>query len=626
MCGIFGYVLSSQRAELPSLEAAVRALKHRGPDGDGTFVDQTTDPVCGLAHTRLAIIDLSPSGRQPMTTADGRHTITFNGEIYNYREVQRELEGAGAAMHTGSDTEVVLQAYARWGADSLRRLRGMFAFAIWDARERRVFLARDRLGVKPLYFAQVAGGLLFASEVRALLATGRVPKKLDAVAVNDYLAFGSVREPRTIVQAIAMLPAASSAELRGGELRIQNYWQPPLQIDSAVSSQSAVEETRALLLDAVALRLVSDVPVGVFLSGGMDSSAIVALAATASKTPVHSFTVTFDETAYDESVFAQDVARRFGATHHLVHLSSQKLLDHIDDALGALDQPSADGTNTYFVAKAAREAGLAVALSGIGGDELFGGYSGFRRFARWTRHAEALTRISGLGLGRFGSSFALPTNVRKGLALLESRGDPFAIYATLRGMFLPEERRALLGRADASETEPSALDRQIAQWTRGSDGDALEAYGLFDLTNYLRNTLLRDADVMGMAHALEIREPLLDHRLVERAMTLPGAWKLAPGQNKPFLARAVPELPVASSVRPKMGFTLPLETWLRGPLRGWAEERLLSSDRSAVGPLNTVAVADLWERFLRGRRHASFSRVWTAIALTEWCRQHGVSA
>jgi asparagine synthase (glutamine-hydrolysing) len=193
-------------------------------------------------------------------------------------------------------------------------------------------------------------------------------------------------------------------------------------------------------------------------------------------------------------------------------------------------------------------------------------------------------------------------------------------------MFLPEERRALLGRADASETEPSALDRQIAQWTRGSDGDALEAYGLFDLTNYLRNTLLRDADVMGMAHALEIREPLLDHRLVERAMTLPGAWKLAPGQNKPFLARAVPELPVASSVRPKMGFTLPLETWLRGPLRGWAEERLLSSDRSAVGPLNTVAVADLWERFLRGRRHASFSRVWTAIALTEWCRQHGVSA
>jgi len=309
-----------------------------------------------------------------------------------------------------------------------------------------------------------------------------------------------------------------------------------------------------------------------------------------------------------------------------VHLSSRNLLDHIDDALGALDQPSADGTNTYFVAKAAREAGLAVALSGIGGDELFAGYPGFRRFARWSRHAEALGRLPGLGLGRLGSSFALPTNVRKGLALLASRGDPFTIYATLRGMFLPEERRALLGRAHASETDPSDLDRQVARWARGAGGDALEAYGLFDLTNYLRNTLLRDADVMGMAHALEIREPLLDHRLVERAMTLPGAWKLAPGQNKPLLARAVPELPVASSVRPKMGFTLPLEAWLRGPLRGWAEERLLSSGRSRGGPLNAVALADLWERFLRGRRHASFSRVWTAIALTEWCRQHGVSA
>jgi asparagine synthase (glutamine-hydrolysing) len=569
VCGIFGYVLSGPRADLPSLDGAVRGLKHRGPDGDGTFEDATGDLACGLAHTRLAIIDLSPSGRQPMTTPDGRYTITFNGEVYNYRDVQHELEAAGDAMHSGSDTEIILRAYARWGAESLHRLRGMFAFAIWDARERRLFLARDRLGVKPLYFAQVPGGLLFASEVRSLLATARVAKKLDPVAVDDYLAFGSVREPRTIVHGIGMLPAASCAELERGELRVRSYWQPPLEIDSRVSSERAIEETRALLLDAVALRLVSDVPVGVFLSGGMDSSAIVALAALASKTPVHSFTVTFDESAYDESVFAQEVARRFGAEHHRVHLSSQEALGHIDDALSALDQPSADGTNTYFVAKAAREAGLAVALSGIGGDEIFAGYPGFRRFARWTRRADLLKWLPARrGLG---SSLVLPTSVRKGLALLGSRGDPFAIYVTIRGMFLAEERSALAGRVRGSEIAPSDLDQAIVRWASGPEGDAVEAYGLLDMTNYLRNTLLRDADVMGMAHALEIREPLLDHRLVERTMTVPGRWKLAHRQNKPLLARAVPELPAAASARPKMGFTLPLETWLRGPLRGWAE-------------------------------------------------------
>ncbi len=627
MCGIFGYVLPrSGKGDSPALETAVRLLKHRGPDGDGIYRDHAADPECGFAHTRLAIIDLSSSGRQPMSTDDGRYTITYNGEVYNYRDVARELEASGDAMRTGSDTEVILRAYARWGAEALPRLRGMFAFAIWDARDRRLFLARDRLGVKPLYYAPSSGGLLFASEVRALLATDRIDRKLDGRAVEDYLAFGSVREPRTLVRGISMLGAGCFTELHNGELRVRSYWEPPLRIDSARSERDAIEETRAVLSEAVALRLVSDVPVGGFLSGGMDSSAIVALAARASTSPVHTFTVTFDEAAYDESAFAREVAQRFGAEHHVVPLSSQRALGHIDDALAALDQPSADGTNTYFVAKAVRDAGLAVALSGIGGDEIFAGYPGFRRFARLRRYAWALRRVPGNRVRRFRSSGVLPTGIRKGLALTASGGDPFAIYATLRGMFLGEERSALLSQTDDTELEPSGFDGAIGRWLGAAGGDAIEAYGLFDLTNYLRNTLLRDTDVMGMAHALEIREPLLDHRLVELAMTLPGSMKLTRGLNKPLLARAVPELPSAASARPKMGFTLPLETWLRGPLRSWAEERLFSDNRSVIGPLNADAVADLWRRFQRGPRHASFSRIWTVIALIQWCRLHAVSA
>ncbi len=439
VCGIFGYVLRRDRpSDWPSLEGAIRDLKHRGPDGDGTFRDEAADPVCGFAHTRLAIIDLSAGGRQPMTTLDGRYTIAFNGEVYNYRDIRRELEAAGYRMRSGSDTEVILQAYDRWGPAAVERLRGMFAFAIWDARERRLFLARDRLGVKPLYYAQTSGGIVFASEVRALLATGLVDRALDARAVDEYLAFGSLREPRTIVRGVAMLPAGSTADLHEGELRVRSYWAPPLRIDREVSRPRAVEECRELLAEAVRLRLVSDVPVGVFLSGGMDSSAIVALAARSSEARVHSFTVTFDEAAYDESGFATDIAKRFGVDHQAVHVSSDHALEHIDDALAALDQPSADGTNTYFVAKAAREAGLTVALSGIGGDEIFAGYPAFRRFARLTEYGRwlrGLARFSGVA-----SSVAFPSAIRKGLALWRSAGDPFATYAAMRAMFLTEER------------------------------------------------------------------------------------------------------------------------------------------------------------------------------------------
>lgn len=617
MCGIFGYVLSSPRIDaLPALSRVIEALNHRGPDGHGTFVDDRADPICALVHTRLAVIDLSPSGRQPMSSADGRYTITFNGEIYNYRDVRAELESLGERFISTSDTEVLIVGYRRWGPEFVSRLRGMFAFAIWDTLHRRLFLARDPLGVKPLYFALLPNGILFASEVRTLLGTALVRRSVSRAGLCSYLAFGSVREPETIIDGIAMLSAGSYAQLRDGRLQTTNYWTPPIGVDRTISRADAVVQVSELLRESLALRMVSDRPVGVFLSGGLDSSVVLARAAAAAVRPIDSFTVTFDETSYDEARFAKEIAARFGASHHPIRLSAKRALDEMDDALRALDQPSADGLNTYFVSKAVRAAGVAVALSGIGGDEIFGGYAGLRRFVATERLAPALRRLP--RLQALTLSALTSTRLGKGFWLLGTQGEPFAVYSVLRGMFLPRDCGRLLGSRLAGHVEPTGFDSQIAAWASSRDGDSGVSYGLFDLTNYLRNTLLRDTDVMGMAHGLEIREPLLDHRLVERALTIPGHMHRARSRNKPLLADATPEVPHAVARRSKMGFTLPLDKWLRGPLRAWALQQLSEADL-----LDAREVKRLWRAFEGG--HLSYSRMWTVIALSYWARRHGVS-
>ena len=614
MCGIFGYALarSVSKAPPPLLERAVEQLRHRGPDAEGTYTDHRGDVICAFVHTRLAIIDLSPTGKQPMTTSDGRYTITFNGEIYNYRELRDELEPLGHQFQSTSDTEVLLFGYRQWGKDLLPKLRGMFAFAIWDTTERALFLARDRLGVKPLYLAQVDGGLIFASEIRSILGTELVARRLNREALTAYLAFGSVREPLTIVEGIGLLPAGSYAELREGRLATADYWSPPLGVDTSISRAAAVDEIAHLLRESVRLRLVADVPVGIFLSGGLDSSALVALATEESRSRIRTFTITFDEAAYDEARAAQQIADRFGVDHHPMRLSAQRALDEMDQALDALDQPSADGINTYFVSKAVREAGIAVALSGIGGDELFAGYPAFRTYGLASRVA-ALLRL--LPVARPQLDAGVRSGVRKSVALLGTRGDPFAMYATFRAMFLPDQVGRLLASSERAEPAPTGFDEAIARFAAGREGDAVAAYSAFELTNYLRNTLLRDMDVMGMAHGLEIREPLLDHRLVERLLTIPASMKLSARRKKPLLVDAVPGLPGAPARRPKMGFTLPFETWLHGPLRQWARDRLLGSDLLAPAEVSSV-----WSAFERG--HISYSRIWTLIALFDWARRN----
>lgn len=640
MCGIFGYLSAdADLDEARALDAALAALRHRGPNDRGTFrarvrVRDGSDGSggglrLGFAHTRLSIIDLSSGGHQPASTDDGRYTIVYNGEVYNFRELRAELEGLGCAFRSSCDTEVVLQAYARWGPGALTRLRGMFALAVWDARERTLFLARDRLGIKPLYYVRGPRGFAFASEVRALLATGFAERRLSRRALQSYFSFGAVSDPDVILDGVASLPPGHFAVWKGGVVTETEYWSVPLADERDADLADEVSAIRPILQDAVSLRLVADVPVGVFLSGGIDSSVVVALATRASSAPVHTFTVTFDEESYSEAPYAAEVARVYGCDHHQVHLPASRAVLDFDSAIRALDQPSVDGVNTYFVSKAAREAGLTVALSGLGGDEVFAGYPYFRHFGRLRELSQAAGRLPpGLrrGLGAAQALSSAPIQVRKLSALLAGDGSAAGVYAALRAMFTPEERRGLL--ADGLEdptylgvTAPPDLDARL----NGGKLGTVNAYSALELSNYLRHTLLRDTDVMSMAHAVEVRVPLLDHVLLERVMRIPGGLKLGSNDNKPLLTAAVTALPEIAVNRRKMGFTLPYEAWFRGPLRPWVEELLLGDAARRLGFLEVKGVERLWRSFLKGDRYTNYARIWCVAALVGWCDANGIS-
>lgn len=619
MCGIFGVVTQSQAeaARLDS-EAARRALTHRGPDDAGRFDGEAAGVRCTLVHTRLSIIDLSPGGHQPMPSGDGRYQVVFNGELYNHAEVRRELEALGVRFRSSSDTEVLVEAYARWGAAALERFRGMFAIAIWDTRLGTLFVARDRLGIKPLYLAELrGGGLAFASELRALLAAGAAPRKLSRAGLRSYLSWGSVAEPLTMIEGVRTLLPGTHATWQRGELREKSYWHLRPGPTVELSFDEAVERVRPVLREAVKLRLVSDVPVGVFLSGGIDSSVLATLASQASGGRVHAFTVAFDEEELSEAEHAAELARELGCQHHVLLLRHDGTLEsEVAEALSALDQPSADGVNTYVVSKAVRGAGMKVALSGLGGDEVFAGYAYFRQFSRALHVAGSLPRATQSWLADPHLAGALGPRASQAAklgAMLGASSSLGGAYLGMRSMFTPPQVDALLGepdpsRRDAEPTLVSGLDARC---------DPLSLCSALELSNYLRNTLLRDADAMSMAHGLEIRVPLLDHRLVEAVLPLAGATKLSAHANKPLLSACVPELAASVHARPKRGFLLPFEAWLRGPLRDLVERELQGPELRGAG-FSAEGLARIRAGFDAG--HVSYARVLCLCALSSWLR------
>jgi asparagine synthase (glutamine-hydrolysing) len=552
----------------------------RGPDGSGAW--WSTDRRCGMGHRRLSILDLSERASQPMTSADGKIVVTFNGEIYNYNALRAELEAAGVRFRTNSDTEALLHLYARYGAAMVLRLRGMFAFAIWDDTRRELFLARDPYGIKPLYTANDGWTFRFASQVKALLAGGRVSRDPEPAGIAGFHLFGSVPEPFTLYRDIRALPAGHTQRIDAAGPR-----EPvPFANLAAILAEGTLdpapaaelgERLRAAVLDSVRAHLLSDVEVGIFLSAGVDSGALLGLMADAGQREIRAITLAFDEfrgTVEDEAPIAGCVAERYRARHIVRRVGEREFREDLPAIIEAMDQPSIDGVNTWFVAKAAKEAGLKVALSGLGGDELLAGYPSFVDMPRWRRRFGPFAAVPGFGQAVRPLIRALaPAFARerpKALGLLEYARSWAGSYLLRRGLFLPHELKEIMDPAVAREglrrLQPL---RRLAEDLSPDPGSDVGRVCVLESAHYMRNQLLRDADWAGMAHGVEIRVPLVDATLLETlASAIPS---LAPQTGKEALAKA-PTVPLPAEIvaRAKTGFGVPTGAWMNAAATGKA--------------------------------------------------------
>jgi asparagine synthase (glutamine-hydrolysing) len=559
-----------------ALEAMRRGIRHRGPDDEGVWT--AAHGQAGFAHTRLSILDLTSAGHQPMQSPDGRLTITFNGEIFNFQELRRALEQRGATFHTRSDTEVILAAYALDGTACLSTLRGMFAFAIWDEAERTCVLARDRFGIKPLYYHTADGRLTFASEVKALLASGAVPAELDPQGMFGYFLTGTVPEPHTLLRNVKCLDAGSYVTWKDGRQSSHRYWNLRFA-DRAVNTEP-VESARRALLDSVAHHFVSDAPVGIFLSGGVDSTALVALSREAGQRDLHTFSLAFPGEPDDEGVIAARTAMHFGTTHAEWAIDAATGRDLFGKFLDASDQPSIDGLNTFAVSKFAREHGMKVVLSGLGSDELFGGYPSFDRVPRlhsWNRRLAALGPAR-RAVGRRMQNASSDPRWRRLGDLFTQPPDLGHAYQTFRGVFTHDESRALVERYAGEPVCPAADGFDAVM---PDDPTPRDAVSRLELSRYMRNQPLRDGDTMSMAWGLELRVPFLDGPLVDTLSAIPAAVRLQPAKG--FLLQAVPELPSWVVGQPKRGFTFPFKRWLDDEWR----EVFAEIDRDCPVPTGT---------------------------------------
>ena len=630
------------------MRAMTAAMRHRGPDEEGFLAGDARAPGLALGMRRLSIIDLA-GGHQPAWNETKDVAVIFNGELYNYRDLRERLSLCGHRFATQSDTEILVHAWEEWGEDALTELRGMFAFALLDLRERYatapiLFLARDPLGIKPLYYAQTAEGFAFASEVRALLASGAVPKRLSQDAVTAYLLFGSVPEPVTLLEGVFSLPPGHRMLLHVPERRrvprARPWWDPAISPAARDTGRprdlpAAAKKLRPLLEDAVSAHLIADVPVGLFLSSGLDSGAIAALASRA-RGGIQSFTLTFPGTRFDEAELAQLAAKRFKTRHKEVPLSGEAVLARLDEALGALDQPTMDGINTYFVSWAARQVGLKVALSGLGGDELFAGYPTFADTPRLSKLIKcawfvpaALRRMTAplvAGLGARQGSLDAGRKAAAAWVYPDILPHPY-FYA--RTLFPPGQLERIIEprfrpstvSADGVTLEPTWLGWLGRTADEARKLEPLAGISWLEMRTYMTSTLLRDTDAVSMAQSLEIRVPLLDTLLVEFVGSLPDAARRRPHAQKALLVEALGDLlPQEILAQSKRTFTLPWEEWLREPLRARMEASFADPEPSLAAYLRSGGARLVWADFLAGK--TSWSRPWSLYVLNEWCRRH----
>lgn len=644
MCGIAGIIGRLDEKNRAALERMNDAMLHRGPDASGTWVSAPDARSWGalLAHRRLSILDLSPAGAQPMTDPITGHVLVYNGEIYNFADLRRRLVGEGQQFDSTGDTAVMLRALGVHGPGAVRWLRGMFAFACWDPKQRRLLLARDPLGIKPLYLARASDpnagwSVVFASELRALLASNLLgTPHLDPQAVASGVWNGFVVGPGTAVRGIDLLLPGRLIEFDGGgkEIRDEDFWSVP---HGAPDPTMDEKQLASVLEEGLRLHLASDVPLAVFLSGGVDSSAMANLAQRATQSPIHTFTLAFEEQELNEGPIARRIAAAIGTEHHEVVLTERHFVDNLEAALDSLDQPTFDGLNSYYMSQAIRAAGFTVALSGTGGDELFGGYATYRDLPvlqRWSRRTAwvpgSLNVAAAMVASRLlsGSGKTVPPQTRwaKLPEMVRRGGDLLPLYQLAYALFLPEFQRELLapGFAEAlADGLPPAMRGRITAETRART--PLSAISIMEQRLFLGERLLRDNDVASMASSLEQRVPLVDQVLFESVDRLPDHARYQPLGRKAMLRRiGLRGLDPALFERPKSGFVLPLDRWIRRGLQDAMDQAL--RDPQAIAPvgLDPVAVERLWRAFLEGAPGMYWSRVWSIYVFVRWCHRNRV--
>ena len=615
MCGIAGFIDSntSTADRAAAVDRMCAAMWHRGPDDGG--LESQGEATLGMR--RLAIFDPA-NGHQPMRTPDGRFALVFNGAIYNFRELRTELGAAGWPFRTECDTEVLLAAYAHWGDGCLDRLRGMYAFAIWDAQEKKMFLARDPFGIKPLYYRQNGEQLLFASEVTGLLAAGVFSAEIDPASVSDYLSWFAVPAPRTIYRGVFSLRPGECATWQRGRLAVRQSWSFRSISPGArpcASSEEFVAELRGRLDDSIRAHMLADVPVGAFLSGGLDSAVVVGLMMRGAKTRLRTFSIGFEEAGYSEAAEAEATARHFGTQHHIRVLTGKEVAADIERLMAAYDQPTGDGINTYYVSQAAHAGGVKAALSGLGGDELFGGYPSFRNLRRlpfWLRRWRSLPRpLRNAALTRLRAG---DTRRRKLADLLGQAHDIHELAAMQRLVFSESGRRSLL-LPDVREASGSPVNFHPELASLKAELATADAFGIasaWELRTYMADVLLRDSDVMSMRHSLELRVPFVDRPLIEWLWQQPAAYKYSPQRPKSALVEATADLlPPGLRSRRKRGFTLPFGVWMKGELLPFLDETFSDSSIGRSGLFQRSAVQALWRNFLEGDDTREWSRVWS---------------
>jgi asparagine synthase (glutamine-hydrolysing) len=629
MCGIAG-LINFDPTDQPDnsgkvLRNMLDQLCHRGPDDRGEErIESTSGPTLHLGHQRFSIIDLSQAGHQPMPNVDKSVWISTNSEIYNYKELRNEL---GGNFQSESDTEVLLRAYEHWGIGCLDRLVGMFSFAIWDSKKEALFIARDRLGIKPLYYNINEKQFAFASELRSLLASGLIEKSINPTGLYNFLSFGHSSSPETIVNSVRELKPGHYLWIdKNGDWEEKEYWNPLTGNGDSLPSQEIHEAVKTSIEDAINCRRVSDVPLGAFLSGGIDSSVVVGNLAKFSEEPLTTLTIGFSEKQFDESAFSQEIADRFKTSHQIMCLDEEQLLQALPASISAMDQPTIDGINTYLISRSAHEAGLKVVLSGLGGDELFGGYPSFHLIPNLLQRKKWLKAIPrwlaswGIGLGK---TFFSPTQAMKLDHLIQGKLSGAHEYFLVRALFCQEPVSNLFADPEQAQTEiDKDFQRTLRLTEKGPQGDLFNQISYLETFHYLQNMLLRDTDMMSMAHPLEVRVPFMDHRLVELMFQVPGNVK-ASGENysKSLLVDSMRELvPDSVSRRKKMGFTFPFEIWMRGALRPEIEAVLLSPMNQLDGLVSQPGVERVWNDFLSGQ--VSWSRPWALYVLKSWVNKN----